>query len=51
MNELKNAAIEEANGGYVVYINGKTHIATNLNTNLNKAIKLIKDYLGGSDSE
>ena len=47
MNELKNAAIEVANGGYVVYINGKTHIATNLN----KAIKLIKDYLSGSDSD
>jgi len=47
MTELKNVSIEEANGGYVVYINGQVHIATNLN----KAIKLVKDYLGGSDSE
>ena len=47
MNELKNVSIEEANGGYVVYVNGQVHVATNLN----KAIKLVKDYLSGGDSD
>lgn len=41
----KNVSIEEVNGGFVVYLGGEAYIASSLN----KAIKMIKDYFGGSD--
>jgi hypothetical protein len=43
---MKQVSIEQVNGGYVVYLGGEVYIANNLN----KAIKLVKDYLG-DDSE
>jgi len=42
MTEVKNASIEAAEGGFIVYLGSRTVVTVTLS----KAIKLVREYLG-----
>ena len=46
-NQIKDTSIQAVEGGFVVQLNGSIQVTTSLN----KAIKLVRDFLSGGKEE